>query len=180
MFHAGLWKLKGKERDFFVAGVLYLMGLILVFSRWWAWHGDWFWGPRFYLFASFLAPVMLALMIRRLELSAPWRIFWVGAVALSIWVGVQGVLFGQDFLEDCYRDQVNIVDFLCHYIPEYSVLWRPFIVLPSLLVGRRIGFFIYFLLVAITVLYSPVKLLVVQGSGFLRDYARKLIVGWRL
>lgn len=180
LFHAGLWKLEGKERDFFVAGLLYLGGLIVVYARWWAWHGDWFWGPRFYLFASFLAPVMLALMARRLVLSTPWKTFWVAAVLLSIWVGVQGVLFGQDFLEDCYRDQVNIVDFLCHYIPEYSVLWRPFIVLPSLLVGRRIGFFIYFLLVAVTVLYSPVKHLIVQGAGFLRDNARKLAVGWRL
>ena len=93
---------------------------------------------------------------------------------------MQGVLFGQDFLEDCYRDQVNIVDFLCHYIPEYSVLWRPFIVLPSLLVGRRMAFFIYFLLVLVTVLYSPVKELAELALAKLREHGRNLPSGWRL
>src|SRR6185436_5776493 len=35
------------------AWMLFLVGLVLVYARWWAWYGGWFWGPRFLLIAVY-------------------------------------------------------------------------------------------------------------------------------
>jgi hypothetical protein len=163
LFRAEIWR--ERERDFLISGTLYTIGLILVFSRWWAWSGDWFWGPRFYLFASLLGAFVLAISYGKAE-TLPWRLFWFGAAALSLWVGCQGILFGQDFLEDCISGN-EVLGSVCNYVPEYSVLWRFFVVLPPLH-GRKIAYMAYFVLVAITVLWRP-------GRELMRDLTSRAL-----
>lgn len=167
LFDRELWRTK--ERDFIWAGAFYLAGLILVFSRWWAWSGDWFWGPRFYLFASFLSPVIFVILYRR-EAGLLAQLFWFFGVALSLWVGCEGILFGQDFLEDCMKDG-GAWGFLCHYVPEYSALWRLFISSPEIR-GRKVAYLIYFLLVTVTVLWGP-------GVELAKRVGRKLVGAFR-
>ena len=168
-----------KDREVLWAGWIYLAGLLLVFSRWWSWYGGWFWGPRFFLFGSLLAVWGLAALLRSRRLGPGWNFFLLISLAISLWAGCQGVMWGQDFLEDCYVRDPKL-EFICNYVPEYSVLWRVFVVWPPLQ-GRRMLFLVYFLMVSGTLLSGSAASLL----GLLRDRARDwlrrygAISGWR-
>jgi len=73
--------------------LLFLTGLVLVYSPWFAWHGGLTWGPRFLLFASI--PAALAIAVRLGDLTAPlWvRLLTLAALALSVWVALCGAVF---------------------------------------------------------------------------------------
>lgn len=169
LFQRDLWRKKEIGHEFIWAGAVYGLGLVLVFGRFWSWSGDWFWGPRFYLFVSLFAVMILATLRRNETLSAPWRVFWILATALSCWVGCQGVLYGQDFLEDCYKTHGPQVEFMCWYVPEYSPLWRPFVEWPVPR-GRKAAYLLYFILVAATLLWQPARRLL----GDARELAARL------
>jgi hypothetical protein len=167
---ATLWLKEGITKQIIFYGSFYLLGLVLLYSRWWAWHGDWFWGPRFFLFASILASFILIQIWQTEKTSLTIKVICFVAALVSFWVGAQGIMYGQDFLDDCYRRPIG-VDFMCHYVPEYSPLWRFFIVLP-LITGRRVAYAIYFVLVAITVLWNP-------GREILRDFSILIKNEWK-
>ena len=57
-----------------VSWLLFTAGLVLIYASWWDWSGDWFWGPRFFLFASVPASFALALWASR-----PSPRLWVNA-----------------------------------------------------------------------------------------------------
>jgi hypothetical protein len=143
---------------------------VLVYAKFWAWHGGAFWGPRYFLFASVLGVLLLAAFPHDDEARPFWRVVWVAAVALSCWVACQGVFFGTDFLEDCFREGHEL-EFICYYVPEYSVLWRLFVVAPPLR-GRRVAFLIFFLLVAATLLARP-------AARLLREARERARLAWR-
>ncbi len=168
LFEANVWKEEAPMGTFLSASAAYSLGLLLLFSRWWAWTGDWFWGPRFYLFVSFFAAMLLLALYRRPSLSTPWRVFFFFAAALSFWVGCQGIMYGQDFLEPCYEGRKD-VGFMCYYVPEMSVLWRPFVVWP-VVQGRKVAVLIYFMLVAGTVLWLPARALLADAIRLLRKF----------
>jgi hypothetical protein len=105
--------------------VAFTVGLILVYAAWWDWSGDWFWGPRFLLFASI--PASLALALRA---SQPSMRLWVnmvtlGALALALWVGIDGAVFNVAGLDVCLING-GINGAYCQFTPEFSALWRPF------------------------------------------------------
>lgn len=103
----------------------FLVGLVVVYAKWWAWYGGWVWGPRFLLFASIPAAFALAVSLGRPAASLGKNLLLLGILALSFWVGVSGAVFGLSGLEDCRPAEY---EFLCWYVPEFSVLWRPFVV----------------------------------------------------
>ncbi len=180
LFYPALWKGREKYKEVIWAGTIYLAGLVLVYGKYWAWHGGAFWGPRYFLFASILGAFALAALRQERKISLPWRLYWIFAVALSCWVGCQGVLFGTDFLEDCFS-RGHEIEYTCYYVPEYSVLWRFFIVAPAI-TGRRVVYLAYFLLIATTVLWAPVK----EGARECWSYTRRAwkdfgpFSGWRV
>ncbi len=103
----------------------FLVGLILVYSKWWAWYGGWFWGPRFFLFASFPASLCLAIALAarpRATLTTLLALF--AALSLSSWVAIQGVVFEPSAPDVCFDANFEP---LCWYVPEFSPLWRPFV-----------------------------------------------------
>lgn len=113
------------------AYALVLVGLILAYSKWWAWYGGVFWGPRFFLFASI--PASLAIASRLASRSRSW-----GATALtsavtlwSCWVGASGLVVPSFGLDTCTADHYAL-EFLCWYVPEFSVLFGPLVAGPSL------------------------------------------------
>src|SRR4029434_7719139 len=108
--------------------VWFVVGLILVYGRWWAWYGGWFWGPRFLAAASVPAGIALATHLRTSHAQRePWRgALLVLAIGFSFWVGVNGLVFDQKGLEICWRDDYAL-EALCHFTPEYSVLFHPFV-----------------------------------------------------
>jgi hypothetical protein len=84
-----------------VAGIALLTivaGIVLVHARWWAWHGDFCWGPRFMvpltpLFGLFSLPVI----DRALDRTTRWRnsrlLLMAALLQLSIAVQVLGLAF---------------------------------------------------------------------------------------
>src|SRR5262249_55819704 len=76
--------------------VAFLGGLVLVYARWWAWYGGWFWGPRFFLIASLPACLALALRLRPARRPALLGdLATLGVLALSVWVGIDGAVYDQ-------------------------------------------------------------------------------------
>jgi hypothetical protein len=113
-------------KDVLVLWLLYLAGLVLVYGGWWAWYGGFTWGPRFLIFASLPAALLLAGQVRRPPSRLVPATVVVAALVLSVWVAVDGQAFGNFGQDVCaannYRDEA-----LCWYVPEFSVLWTPFV-----------------------------------------------------
>ncbi|GAC1455963.1 MAG: hypothetical protein PVS3B3_04660 [Ktedonobacteraceae bacterium] len=109
--------------------LLFLIGLILVYSRWWSWYGGWFWGPRFFLFASIPASFALAVRLHKLDTSLLVNLLTAGVLCLSAWVGIDGAIFNQVQLNSsvCTSNKYQL-EVLCQYTPDFSALWHPFIV----------------------------------------------------
>lgn len=104
----------------------FVVGLVLVYSPWWGWNGDWFWGPRFFLFACAPASFALALWTQR-----PASRLWINlvallALALSVWVGINGPLFDQATMGACLANHLQSIAY-CDYTPDFSALWRPLV-----------------------------------------------------
>jgi hypothetical protein len=106
----------------------FLIGLVLVYSHWWAWYGGWYWGPRFFLAGSLIACFALALAIKRPSASLIVNLITLVVLVLSFWVGINGVVFDQNTLASTCQANNYALETLCHYTPEFSALWRPFVV----------------------------------------------------
>lgn len=105
---------------------LFVVGLILAYASWWDWSGDWFWGPRFFLFASIPASFALALWTQRPSARLGGNLLALLALALSVWVGIDGAVFGQMDMSVCQSTDRALQD-LCRFTPDYSALWRPLV-----------------------------------------------------
>ena len=104
-----------------------VVGLVLVYARWWSWYGGAVWGPRFFLFAGLPAALVLARWTARAEAhSTRANAFVLAAVALSCWVGANGVVF-QGHGSDRFWANDFELEHLNWYVPECSVLWMPFV-----------------------------------------------------
>lgn len=105
----------------------FVLGLVLVYSRWWAWYGGVFWGPRFFLVASVPACIALYTHLASTVVRSP-RLNALVAVALilSFWVGVNGIAFDMAGLQICSANDYAL-ETLCHFTPEFSPLWHPFV-----------------------------------------------------
>ena len=106
--------------------ISFLVGLILVYSAWWAWYGGWFWGPRYFLFASIPASFAIALRLHYRGASFAGNLLTAAVLLLSLWVGINGAIFAQQGLSICGANH-SALELLCHYTPEFSVLWHPFV-----------------------------------------------------
>lgn len=127
------WKLKqatNKDIDFILTIdvlLVFLLGLILTYSRWWGWYGGQFWGPRYLLFASVPACFILAHQCIQTDQLLSRRITIVIGLLFSCWVCVQGYLFGNSDLAICGENKSQL-ELLCWYVPEFSPLFRQFVV----------------------------------------------------
>jgi hypothetical protein len=105
--------------------IAFLLGLILVYAKWWAWFGGWTWGPRFFLIAAIPASCALAIALHRWGLlSVPVRVGILVTLTLSTWVAIDAAVFELAALDVCANDTYAS---LCWYVPEFSPLWRPFV-----------------------------------------------------
>ena len=50
-------------RSVLVPMLLVVLGMVLVYAKWWAWYGGLSWGPRFFAFAALPASLLVALRI---------------------------------------------------------------------------------------------------------------------
>jgi hypothetical protein len=112
--------------DVLVLWLIYLAGLVLAYGGWWAWYGGFTWGPRFLIFASLPASLLLAAQVRRPPGGLLPATVVLAALALSAWVGIDGQVFGQLGQDVCAANSYR-VEAYCWYVPEFSVLWTPFV-----------------------------------------------------
>jgi hypothetical protein len=113
-------------REALVMWLLYLAGMVLVYGTWWAWYGGVSWGPRFLLFASLPASLLLAAQVRRPPRALLATSIVLAALVLSLWVGIDGQTFGR-FAQNVCAANHYYVEAFCWYVPEFSVLWTPFV-----------------------------------------------------
>lgn len=64
--------------------IAFVLGLVLVYSDWWAWFGGYFWGPRFFLFSSVPASLVLAVRLRYPGEHLAGNLLTLLAFALSV------------------------------------------------------------------------------------------------
>ncbi|HSP20602.1 MAG TPA: hypothetical protein VLQ79_13875 [Myxococcaceae bacterium] len=106
-------------------------GLLLVYGQWWAWYGGYSWGPRFLVFAAIPASLRLAA-----ECAHPPRrllplLAVLGALLLSLWGGFDGAVLRFWKQELCTASNYAVEAF-CWDVPEFSVLFTPFVWAPRL------------------------------------------------
>jgi len=118
-------------REVLVLWLLYLAGLVVAYGSWWAWYGGYSWGPRFLIFASWPASLLLAAQARRPPPALLAATAALAALVLSVWVAIDGQTFGQFGQDVCTANQYRLESF-CWYVPEFSVLWTPFVFHPRL------------------------------------------------
>jgi hypothetical protein len=142
----GVWAWKSisnpTERKLLTLWGVIVLGLILAYSSWWSWYGGWYWGPRFFLFACVPAAWMLAKLIHAREKSLFLTLLLAVLLTLSLWVGVDGVVFQQDTMDICYANNYAL-ESLCWYMPEFSALVRPFISRMALQPNDRLLLLLY-------------------------------------
>jgi hypothetical protein len=113
-------------RQVMVLWMLYLAGMVVVYGSWWAWYGGLAWGPRFLTFASLPAALLLAAQVRRPPRPLLTATVVLAALLLSVWVGIDGQTFGNFAQTTCTANHYYLESF-CWYVPEFSVLWTPFV-----------------------------------------------------
>ena len=119
---------EAKLRLVYAMWVAAVAGLVLVFARWWAWYGGAVWGPRFFLLASLPASLVLARLTTDLDKRGLWaNAVVLAAVGLSCWAAANGMVFDTRGFQ-MFWDNDFALEYLTWYVPECSVLWRPFVV----------------------------------------------------
>ncbi|GAC1343436.1 MAG: hypothetical protein NVSMB27_03410 [Ktedonobacteraceae bacterium] len=143
----------------YVLWICFLVGMVLVYSSWWAWWGGWFWGPRFFLFASIPATFALAVRLCYSRASSlVINLLTLIVFILSVWVGIDGAVFDQTSLEGtCAR-----VGSACLYQPDLSALMRP--LLAHLPITQNETYFIAFSLLVAAYLATPLLATIVQQT----------------
>jgi hypothetical protein len=153
----GLFGIGGFVRRHRLLGisVLWVIGtLVLVHARWWAWHGDWAWGPRFMvplapLFALFtLGPISAILRSTSLWERNLRLLLAAALLCLSIGVQVLGLAFDPARFIDVasaqcqifkggtyYSDDFPLLDdgLIPHFVPHFSPLAGHFWILRAAL-----------------------------------------------
>lgn len=160
--------------------LLVVLGLVVVYSAWWGWDGGFFWGPRFLLLASVPACLALAAALHRPPRSLGLRAGLLVVLLLSVWVGVNGAVFGMTGLSRCDPAVGTGEAYLCVQTTSFSPLFHPLVHLPPLRAPQ-----ILFLLFGLGVFVRLAAPLVV---GIVRDVRartpqlspRSLALGWRL
>lgn len=107
--------------------VAVVVGLVLVYARWWSWYGGAVWGPRFFLFAALPAALVLARRTARAStFSTGANGLVLVAVALACWGGANGLVFQGDGSGRYFANNFEH-EHLTWFVPECSVLWQPFV-----------------------------------------------------
>ncbi len=146
--------------------IAFVVGLILVYARWWDWSGAVFWGPRFLLFASIPASFALAIRLSHCkEASLALNIFTLIVFTLSVWVCIDGAVYqwvnGIALPQVCAQNH-SYIEMLCYYTPEFSALWSPFVFHYPLDIEQIL--FMGYVILAALYLVTPLCIQIAQQS----------------
>jgi hypothetical protein len=115
----------------YVLWMLFLAGLVLAYASWWSWYGGDWWGPRFFLIGILPASLALAVALSHPRLSTLADLATLGVLALSLWIGADSLVLGTYWPGQCFVNYYEYA-YLCHFTPEFSSLWYPFVNKPTL------------------------------------------------
>jgi hypothetical protein len=122
--------------------LVYLAGMVMIYAAWWAWYGGFTWGPRFFLLGSLPASLALATKLRFPPTHHLALLGVFAALVLSCWVGSNGIVWG-DYAQDPCMANNFALEHLCWYAPEFSVLWRPFVISKTSFSAFEIAYLAY-------------------------------------
>jgi hypothetical protein len=113
--------------------LLFLLGLVLAYAKWWAWYGGNAWGPRFFLVAAVPSSYAIALRLMDTGRSPFADALTLFMLAVSAWIGIVGILASANDAEPvlCTLNG-DAVEAFCWYVPEFSSWWQPVESFPSL------------------------------------------------
>lgn len=163
--------------------IAFVIGLILVYARWWAWYGGVFWGPRFLLLASIPASFALAVrLLNHKEASLAVNLLTLLVFILSVWVCIDGAIYQSPtaILPLCAQNNYNL-EMLCYYTPEFSPLWLPFVHHYALNTHQKL--FMGYVVITAAYLALPLCIqLVRQSSDLVRKYSQMYLTPgeWRI
>jgi hypothetical protein len=104
---------------------LFVVVMIPVYSKWWAWYGGFTFGPRFFLLGVVPAAVVIT---ERLQSGGAWTRWAVGVVlgVWNAWVAIAGSVFYMTPMANklCRVEQFRYEP-ACWYFGEYSPLLAP-------------------------------------------------------
>ena len=159
-----LQRVNSRLWELYVLWVLFVVGLVLVYSRWWAWQGGGFWGPRFFLFASIPACLALAVRVHSPSAKALPNLLVMAVLALSVWVAINGAVYSGARLALCRQNGFSLEQ-LCFFVPEFSVLFRPVVYSKHALTTHDLAFIAF----AVVVFVRMAVPLVMASLGSSRD-----------
>ncbi|MFT5128640.1 MAG: hypothetical protein ACI8W8_002257 [Rhodothermales bacterium] len=161
-------------RSFYLMCVVFLVGLVLVYAKWWAWYGGWCFGPRFFTFAALPAALALAVSLAQAHKSW-WRASLTLAVlALSVWVGICAAAFQQKGLGFA-TEQNWALEHLVWHVPEYSVLWHPFVAENIRLEFTEKALIVYGILIFLWCAWPTFRIWLTLTRGHLCDLRNRLL-----
>ncbi len=162
----------------YTSWLVFLGGLVLVYSKWWAWPGDWYWGPRFFLIASLISCFVVAVHLVRPSTKVVVNLIVLLVLALSLWVGLNGLIFDNvGLLEVCAANEYRLA-WACMFVPEYSVLVHPFIE-PRSLRPQELAVSAYLAATAAVLVAPQLALTGRQLTSRLRDGFDDVRKGWK-
>jgi hypothetical protein len=143
--------------------MLYLAGLVLVYAKWWSWYGGMYFGPRFFLVGILPAALALAVYLTASRTnSLPANLATLGVLVLSIWVAADSAVFDELWAWACYENNFAL-EALCHFTPDFSALWYPFVAKPRLGLEQVVRLGYYFTVFAW--LATPLLARITQQTG---------------
>lgn len=163
-----VWRsLTDQLKRLYLLWVLFLAGLVLAYSSWWAWYGGDYWGPRFFLLG--ILPASLALAV---ALTHPrgllYNLATLAVLALAVWIGADSLVLGSHFPPECFVGYYQYA-YVCHFTPEFSQIWYPMVNPPTLTTGQLLEFVYYcavFLWLATPLLARVIDQLAERFSGW--------------
>jgi hypothetical protein len=150
----------------------FVAGLILIYSKWWAWYGGLSWGPRFFTFAAIPASIMIASGIWRAGRSAKADALTLGVLALSAWVSIAGALANLNTVLT-YCGQTWTKEY-CLFRPQNSALWQPLTHFPA--VTAETGIVLVFICGVFVYLAAPLVVSIARSMWPRREWA----ADWRV
>lgn len=135
---------KSKDRDiniFFTSLIIIMIGLIIIYSKWWAWYGGACFGPRFFLFVSIVSCLFVAYNLSIYEKTEK-RISLINLIVLAIvvlillYVGFIGHIDSSKYVAIGAANNYAL-EALTWYVPEFTALIYP-IINEDILISKNI------------------------------------------
>jgi hypothetical protein len=157
--------------------MLYVAGLVLAYASWWAWSGDLYFGPRFFLVAIFPASLALAVWLVRPGTGVLPNLALLGVLALSVWVAADASVFETMGAPRCYTP--ILIEDLCRFGVQESDLWYPLQAWPADLHPGRWVQLIFFALVFVWLAGPIVRRLATAATASVRAHPALRVSTWR-